>query len=89
MKVLDNINADTFEKSVDVEVNKDATIVMVNLKRPAGVERVKVVSERQTVLGKESPEDIAMCFCGHRQRKGSIQGYVSRNQDGVPAIIPK
>lgn len=54
MKVLDGLDADTFEKAVDGQVSKDGTVVMDNLRGHAGVERVTAVSERQTVPGKNA-----------------------------------
>ena len=56
MKVLDGLDADTFEKAVDGNVSKDSTFVMDDLKGHAGVERVTAVSERQAVPGKEAPK---------------------------------
>ena len=56
MKVLDGLDADTFEKAVGGNVSKDATVVMDNLKGHDGAERVTAVSERQTVSGKDAPK---------------------------------
>ena len=56
MDVIDGLDSDTFEQTVDGKVDKDATVVMDNLKGHAGVEKATSYSERQTVPSKDAPK---------------------------------